>query len=91
VAHECRHGLPALGLSGCYDELKSAAFRGEKLTQEELEFAGFYPTPPSEGWRPATNLSISYELDASLSPEDSELLAALMTVGDERERLEFLA
>jgi hypothetical protein len=70
--------------------VKSLAFAGERLTEAERAFAGFYPTPRSDGWRPAMSLS-SYELDAVLSAEDSELLHALMAVGDERERLEFLA
>jgi hypothetical protein len=91
VAHECpRHGVPAFGFSACYDCLKNQGFGGGRLTDAERAFAGFYPTPPSDGWRPAMSLS-SYELGATMSAEDSELLHALMAVGDERERLEFLA
>ena len=70
--------------------MKNLAFRGERLTDAERAFAGFYSSPARDGWRPATNFS-TYELGASLSAEDSELLHALMAVGDERERLEFLA
>jgi len=93
VAHECpRHGVPAFGFRGCYDCVKNLAFSGERLTDAERAFAGFYSSPARarDGWRPATSLSI-YELGASLSTEDSELLHALIAVGDERKGLEFLA
>jgi hypothetical protein len=64
-------------------------------TDEELEFCGLLPN----GHRPAGGSHDpgalgSYELDRTLSSEDSAMLSALMAIDSvdlNRERLEFLA
>jgi len=93
VAHECsRHGVPAFGLRCCYADLKIQARRGEELTDEELDFIGMRPNghKPTDGWREPNALMHLYELDDTLSAEDSAMLQALMS-HPRADQLEFLA
>jgi hypothetical protein len=80
--HECRHELPAFGLSGCYADLKERARAGEQLSREELDFIGHYrPRSRTNGWHEPNNFA-DFELDRDeLSAEDITMMQALMDVG----------
>jgi hypothetical protein len=74
--------------------LKVRALRGEDLSSEEADFVGMRPNghKPSGGWHHPGDLG-SYELDDTLSAEDSVTLSALMAIDSvdlNRDRLEFL-
>jgi hypothetical protein len=69
--------------------VKNLAFGGERLTDPERAFAGFYPAQAQrDRWRPAMSVS-GYELDYTLSAEDSAMLSALMS-HPSADQLEFL-
>jgi hypothetical protein len=86
--------LRALGSDACrwdssascrYWHMKCRAMAGEALTAEELRFVGFTEERPRvrDGWQDAaTNLGVIYFHGDryELSPEDSTMFAALMSV-----------
>ena len=83
---------PELGFRCCYADLKDWARRREDLSDEELDFVGMKPNghKPAAGWREAAVLVHHYDDRPRLSPEDSAMLQALMSV-PRPDQLEFLA
>ena len=88
MAHECSHGLPALGYRECYCGLKDRLRAGQVLTAEELEYVGFAPSTraPAGGWHdvniglPSLELS-PWEVDTQTASD----IAILMSVGTRRD------
>ena len=75
--------------SCAYWHTKTRALGGKHLSQELLDFVGFYSTRSStDGWRYPT-LVDQYESASVLFAEDSAMLSQLMNVGGES-ALEFL-
>jgi hypothetical protein len=92
VAHECCHGLPALGFRACYFELKERARSGERLSADERTFVGLYEARASQGgWHQPDGIWLEDDGE-ELSAEDSAMLQALLDVDVPRaDQLEFLA
>jgi hypothetical protein len=90
VAHECPvHGVPSFGFRCCYADLKIRARQGEPLSPEELAFVGYaeQQRPTKGGWHaPGTR---QFEVDDTLSDEDSAMLSALMDV-PRQDQIEFM-
>ena len=92
MAHECpRDGTPALGMSCCYWHLKASLISGRHLTEDELDFVGLYePRPSSGGWRDINASMPMFELtDWEIDTQAASDIAAIMSVGTQRDRTEF--